>query len=56
MEITLKSGRVLQKRKADEENEMTKKKEETRKESELNSLDQIEEGRKSMVQQEQPVE
>ena len=49
MEITPRSGRGLQKRKEDEENEMTEEKEETGKESEQNNSELIEERRKSMV-------
>ena len=51
MEITLRSGRELQKRKEDEKIITEKKeKEETGKENEQNSSKLIEERRKSMVQ------
>ena len=58
MEITPRSGRELQKRKEDDEKIIAEKEseEETGKESEQNISELIEERRKSMVQQEQPVE
>ena len=56
MKVTLISGRGLQKRKEDEENKMTKEKEEAGKENEQNGSELTKERIKFRVQQEQPVE
>ena len=56
MKVTLISGRGLQKRKEDEENKMTKEKEEAGKENEQNGSELTKERIKFGVQQKQPIE